>query len=225
MRIQTEYISFKNHWTISCSHDFQAHQQRSQRTCLSQTALQWFKVLLGLWSALSGMSLALPAANRLCHRRSQVLPGLWSALPDLSPALLGAPRCTWRPLHQSSKLWDLTTLGFWSDNSQTLPEAPSDKNTFCWCGRRFCQTFAQFMSGRQPTTPETANTYYCGAATSAWIVKSDESWLDQERLYHTWGPMLSHPWRRKHCISVWVCGYVQRWIQLYGPDPMTGVNL
>ena len=32
-----------------------------------------------------------------------------------------------------SQLWDLTTLAFWSDNSQTLPEAPSDRNTFCWC--------------------------------------------------------------------------------------------
>jgi len=68
-----------------------------------------------------------------CPRSSQVLQGLWSALPALSPAVPGAPRCTWRPLHRSSKLWDLTTLGFWSDNSLTLPEAPSDQNTLCWC--------------------------------------------------------------------------------------------
>jgi len=64
--------------------------------------------------------------SQACSQRSQMLPGLSSALP-------GAPRCTWRPLHRSSKVWNLTTLGFWSDNSQTLPEAPSDKNTFCWC--------------------------------------------------------------------------------------------
>jgi len=35
--------------------------------------------------------------------------------------LPGASRCTCRRLHQSSKLWDLTTLLFWSDNCQTLP--------------------------------------------------------------------------------------------------------
>jgi len=71
MRIQIEYMSFKNRWTISSSYDFQAHLQRSQRRCcFSLSALQWFEVLPGL----------LPA-----------LPGLLSALP-------GAPRCTWRPL-------------------------------------------------------------------------------------------------------------------------------
>jgi len=36
------------------------------------------------------------------------------------------------PQHWSSQLWDFTTLGFWSDNSQTLQESPSDKNTFWW---------------------------------------------------------------------------------------------
>jgi len=57
-------------------------------------------------------------------------PRLVACAPGL---VVGAPRCTWWPLHRSSELWDLTTLGFWSDNSQTLPEAPCDKNTFCWC--------------------------------------------------------------------------------------------
>jgi len=99
-------MSFKNCWTISSTYDFQAHQQCPQRRCcFSQTALQWF----------------------------EVLPGFLSALPVLSPALPGAPRCTWRPLHWSSQLWDLTTLEFWSDNSETLLETPSDIITFCWC--------------------------------------------------------------------------------------------
>ena len=71
--------------------------------------------------------------SQACCRHSRVLPGLSSALPGFSPALQVAPRCTWRPLHRSSQLWDLTTLGFWSDNSQPLPEAPSDQNTFSWC--------------------------------------------------------------------------------------------
>jgi len=72
--------------------------------------------------------------SQACRRHTQVLPGLLSALPGLSPTLPGAPRCTWRPLHRSSTLWDWTTLGSRSNNSQTLPEAPSDQNTFCWCG-------------------------------------------------------------------------------------------
>jgi hypothetical protein len=46
MRIQPEYMSFKNRCTISSSYEFQAHQQRSQRRCcFSQNALLWFEVL------------------------------------------------------------------------------------------------------------------------------------------------------------------------------------
>jgi len=55
-----------------------------------------------------------------------VLPGLLLVLPAV-------PRSTWRPLHQSNQPWDITSLGFYSDNSQILPEAPRVKNTFCWC--------------------------------------------------------------------------------------------
>jgi hypothetical protein len=39
MRIQPEYMSFKNLCTTSSSYEFQAHQQRSQRCCFSQNAL------------------------------------------------------------------------------------------------------------------------------------------------------------------------------------------
>ena len=113
MRIQTEYLSFKNHWTISSSYDFQVHRQCSQRwCCFSHTALQWFELLL-VWSP--------------------VLPGLSLVLPVLSPVHPGALRFTWRPMCRSSQLWYLTPLGFWSDSSQTLPEAPSDIITFWWC--------------------------------------------------------------------------------------------
>jgi len=59
MRIQSEYVTFKNRWTIYSSYNFQAHQQCSQRKCcFSQTALLWFEVL-------QEMSLALPGAPRL----------------------------------------------------------------------------------------------------------------------------------------------------------------
>jgi len=56
---------------ISSSYYFQVHQQCSQWRCFSQTALQWFKVLPGCWSA---------------------LPGLWLAHACLSQAFPGAPR-------------------------------------------------------------------------------------------------------------------------------------
>jgi len=115
MKIQTEYISFNNRRTICCSYDFKAHQQCSQR---------YFPRLLYSDSTCSQFcsrhSQACGRHSQACGWRSQVLPGLWLAIPS-------APWCTWGPLHRYSKLWDLTTLGFWSDNSQTLLEAPSDK--------------------------------------------------------------------------------------------------
>jgi len=45
----------------------------------------------------------------------------------------------------------------------------------CSFGRGFCQSFAPYMSGRQPTTAEEANSCSCGVATSAGIVKSGKS--------------------------------------------------
>jgi len=70
--------------------------------------------------------------SQACRLCSQMLLGWWWALWDLLPAHPGALRCTWRLLNWSSKLWNMTTLVFWSDNSQTLPEAPSDQTTVCW---------------------------------------------------------------------------------------------
>jgi len=58
MGIQTEYMSFKNRWTISSSYAFHVHHQHSQRWCFSWTALLWFEVLPD-WSP------ALPGAPRL----------------------------------------------------------------------------------------------------------------------------------------------------------------
>ena len=59
-------MSFKNHWTISSSYDFQAYQQRSQsRYCLSQTALLCIEVLPAMLPALPGLSPVLPDAPRL----------------------------------------------------------------------------------------------------------------------------------------------------------------
>jgi len=76
-----------------------------------------------------------------------------------------------------------------------------------------------------PTTAEQVNTCSCSVATFAGIVNIGKSWLDEERLYHTWGPMPSHPWCCKHCISIWVHGCDQRRIPVLGPDPTTCVNI
>jgi len=78
MRIQTEYMSLKNHWMISSSYDFQTHQQHSQRRWFSQTTQLQFMVLAD-WSLVL----------------RDMLSALWDispALPDLSLPLWGAPR-------------------------------------------------------------------------------------------------------------------------------------
>jgi len=95
----------------------------------------------------------------------------------------------------------------------------------CLFGRGFCPTFAPYMTGRMPTTPEKVNTCIRGLATSAGIVKCGELWLDQERLYHKRDPIPSHLWRHRHFISIWVHRGVLGCIHSDGPDPMTGVNI
>jgi len=85
MRIQTEYRSFENRWTISSSYDFQAHQQSFQRRwCFSQSALLWFEVLPAISPVLPGLSLALPGAPRLvsgaphyCEGRKECPSRVW----------------------------------------------------------------------------------------------------------------------------------------------------
>jgi len=62
-------------WTMSCSHDFLAHIQRSQRWHFSQTTLQWFEVLSCLMLALPGLSVALVGALRYVVGAPPVLPG------------------------------------------------------------------------------------------------------------------------------------------------------
>jgi len=93
MRIQPEYMSFKNRWMINNSYDFQAHKQYSQRRCFSQTALLWFEVLRCLASALLGLSLALPDSWSALSDMWSALPDLWSALPDFC---WRSQTCGWR---------------------------------------------------------------------------------------------------------------------------------
>jgi hypothetical protein len=58
MRIQPEYMSFKNRCTISSSYEFQAHQQRSQMLFFPECST----VIRGA-----------PRRSQVCRWRSQVL--------------------------------------------------------------------------------------------------------------------------------------------------------
>jgi len=119
MRIQSEYMSFKNRWMISSSYDFQAHLQHSQR-CFSQTAPLLFKVLPDLYQALGGLSYALPDLSPALSDLSSALPDLSPALPDLSsplpdfsPALQSAHRCTQSSLRCSEVFRNLSQSLQW----------------------------------------------------------------------------------------------------------------
>jgi len=129
---------------ISSSYDFQVHQQCSQRRCcFSQTALLWFEVLPAL-------APVLPAAPRHvvgAPRRSQVHAKFSLALWGVPKPITITPmvllyqsseipvtvKAGWNFLLGSDTLLKLTHLSLHSTSSQTLLEASSDKNTFCWC--------------------------------------------------------------------------------------------
>jgi len=97
MRIQTEYISFKNRSMICSSYDFQSHCQDSQRRCwISQTSLQWLEALPGLLTALQGASRVVIGASRLVSALPDlfpVLPSTLLVLPDTPRIVFGTSRC------------------------------------------------------------------------------------------------------------------------------------
>jgi len=107
MRIHTEYMSFKNRWTISSSYDFQAHQQHSQGKCyFSQTALLWFEALADLSPVLPDLS--------------PVRPSLSPVLPDAPKVLSSALRCS-QTYHNHSHgtpvpvIWDPSYFESWQE--------------------------------------------------------------------------------------------------------------
>lgn len=98
MRVQTEYMWFKTHWTISSSHNFQVHQQPSPGEYFSQTALHQFKVLAGMLHVFWIIPTLVTSTSRLdadmrrvvtgtpgcsagCHHTCYVLPDLWPLFP------------------------------------------------------------------------------------------------------------------------------------------------
>jgi len=71
-------MSFKNHWTIGSSYDFQTHQQRSQRRCcFSQTALLWFQVLPDMLPALPGTPMLVLGAPSYSEGGQPCPPRVW----------------------------------------------------------------------------------------------------------------------------------------------------
>jgi len=76
-----------------------------------------------------------PRCIQACFWHFQMLPRLSLNLLCPPRFFAGASRCTCRSLHWSSKLWDLTTLGFKSDNS------PSQKYILLMLGTLFFYIF------------------------------------------------------------------------------------
>jgi len=70
--------------------------------------------------------------SQVCRRRSQVLQCLSSALPGLSPVLLVTLKAGINALLGSDTLLKLTHQSLHSTSSQTLLEAFSAQNSFCW---------------------------------------------------------------------------------------------
>jgi len=117
---------------------------------------------------------------QVCCRGSQAGRRHSHVLPGLSLALLGAPRCTRWPLNRSSKLRDLTTLGFWSNNSRTLPEAPSAKNTFCWCGGRSCPGEGNDNDNGEGEEDTQGHENGTGKGNGKWMGRGKARWLRTE---------------------------------------------
>ena len=148
MRVQTECLSFKKCWTISSSYDFHAHQVHFHRRYVFQSVLKSFEVLPGLLLVLPGAPRLVVGALRPVIGPPRIIAGVsrcsetccwcFQMLPLFSPDLFSphrfftsALRYTRRPLHRSRTLCDLTTLESLSDNFQTLPDSPTNKNIFC----------------------------------------------------------------------------------------------
>lgn len=85
-----------------------------------------------------------------CCRRFWACCWHCQALTDLSSALADASSYTYRPLHWSSELRDLTTMVLWSENSAILPETPREIIKFCSCNPRkeyyLCQRMAIYYN-------------------------------------------------------------------------------
>jgi hypothetical protein len=88
MRIQSEYLSFNNCWTISSSYDFQVHLDHSRCTCS----------IPGAPAALPKMML-IPDSSTVIRGASRLVAGAPRLVTGTTRLLASTPRCT------QSSLW------------------------------------------------------------------------------------------------------------------------
>jgi hypothetical protein len=133
MRIQSEYISFKNRCTIGSSYEFQAHQQGSQRRCcFSQNALLWFEVL-------SDTHRFVASAPRCSAMQCDTSPGRQAACNSPSEGTRFRQSRQSRPEQLGVSDGNLGCC-WWStgDVARSVCEDCMwllDRFTFCWCTR------------------------------------------------------------------------------------------
>jgi hypothetical protein len=150
MRIQSEYMSFNNRWTISSSYDFQAHLPHSRLTCRIPGVSAAFPKRMFFPECSQTWCWRLQTSRRrsqTCHQRSQTCCRHSQVHPKFSPAHRGVSKhITITPmvllnqsseisvtlkagrnaLLQSDTLLKLPHPSSYSTSSQTLLEASRD---------------------------------------------------------------------------------------------------
>jgi len=92
MRIQTAYMSSKNHPIISNSNDSKADLQGSQSRVFLKIPILQFEVLAGLLQALPDLMSALGSISPLLSRATRLVIGTSRLLSRCSLELPGAPK-------------------------------------------------------------------------------------------------------------------------------------
>jgi len=115
MRIQLEYMSVKNCWTIRSSYDFHPQQQRFQwRSCCYHTAQLRFKALSDMLPALTGAPRLVISSTKLVASAMKC----YQVHPMFSPVLLGISKpITITPmvlLSQSAEIRVTLKAGFYA---------------------------------------------------------------------------------------------------------------
>jgi len=123
MSIQTECLSFKNHWTMSSSNDISVHLQCSGRWRFSHTAFEWFDVISVMSLALPGRSPASLALPRYVVAAPRHVVSAARLVIGTPRHVIGTPKCS-QTYHNHSHV---TGVVFNRDGrySEGRPECPS----------------------------------------------------------------------------------------------------